>query len=131
MIYNLKRTAGVYITDWLWFLEWHTGGYAHYHLFIEVRDAGSSGQIGGGLLRHYWPYGRVVEGYVTDLDHWRSLTGYFNKKGYFERKWEAGDNGEENRDGSLHQDHQIVLPEWAAKYRKSIRRFGCQRVVPG
>ncbi len=36
LIHNLKRTKGIGIVKWMWFLEWHRNGNPHWHLFIAL-----------------------------------------------------------------------------------------------
>lgn len=115
LIHNLKRTSDVCISDWLWVLEWHSDGFPHYHLFIEVEKEGRAGMIGGELLRKYWPWGRwIKEWYIKTERHWDSLRGYFGKHGYF---------------GTV-KGVQGLLPDWAIHSERRIRRFGCA-VLPG
>lgn len=107
---NFRRAYGINISKWKWFLEWHRSGFPHWHLFIEVENKGRAGMIGGDRIRHYWKLGRVYEEYVRNLGHWKNLTGYFQKHGYFQSK---------------DKNHQIKLPEWALYDAKlKIRRSG-------
>lgn len=108
MIWNLRRTAGAKVIDWLWVLEWH-GGWPHWHLFLQMEEEGRAGMLGGDTLRKYWPWGRWVrEQPIYSLKHWRSITGYFDKNGYFEKAKGA----------------QGVLPEWAKDMVRRIKRYG-------
>jgi len=110
LIRNFKRAYGIKITKWKWFLEWHHGGFPHWHLFIEVENEGKAGMIGGPRIRHYWGLGRATESFIHDQKHWNFLTGYFQKHGYFKSK---------------DKSHQIKLPEWAVNNEKlRIRRSG-------
>jgi len=115
MIHNLKRVAGIVVTDWFWFLEWHEDGFPHYHLLIETQG-GKTGMIGGELLRKYWGLGRVTESFIKGEKHWRTISGYFEKRGYF------------NKDD---KSHQVRLPEWARSYTTKIRRYGAMQINQG
>ena len=111
LIHNLKRTRGVLVRDWAWYLEWHRNGFPHWHLFIDVVIKGKAGMIGGSILRHYWDIGAVREAYIRNEKHWNKMTGYFEKHGYFEKR----------------KAHQGKLPEWAMKSTKRIRRSDSMR----
>jgi hypothetical protein len=90
-------------------MEFHKDGYPHWHLFVEVKDEGKGGMIGGNLLRRYWKGGDyVIETYIRNKSHWDELVGYFDKKGYFEKG----------------KGYQGILPEWARNRFGRIRRFG-------
>lgn len=110
MIWNLRRTAGVRIIDWLWVLEFHgSDGFPHWHVFLQVEEEGKAGMIGGDLLRKYWPWGRWVrEQPIYSKKHWGSILGYWDKHGYFGK-----DKGA-----------QGVLPEWAQDLVRRVRRYG-------
>lgn len=116
LVRNLRRSGGVGVIDFVWFLEWHRGGWPHWHLFIEVEERGAGGMIGGAILRKYWTVGDwVTEGYIKSSQHWKNLLGYFSQHGYF-----ASDKA-----------HQTVLPDWALESTRKIRRWGsmeCQRI---
>lgn len=105
---NLKRTAGVQFKDWICSLEFHKDGFPHWHIMIEVFEAGKAGMIGQENIHRYWGLGGIREEFVRDERHWKKLTGYFGSKGYF---CEGG------------KDHQLNLPEWALDYDKKIRRW--------
>ncbi len=113
-IHNLSRTAGINVTNWMWFLEWSSDGFPHYHFVIEVAEKGRAGMIGQENIHHYWPLGRIHEEFVTNERHWVNLAGYFGKHGYFGDKKQG-------------KAKQGLLPEWALKYQKSIRRSGSMR----
>lgn len=114
LLKNLQRTDGVKVTDWIAVLEWHKDGFPHWHLFIEVEQAGSAGMIGVDKIKARWPYGLwVSEGYIDGPAHWNNLTGYFNKHGYFEKG----------------KGHQGCLPEWAKLSSKRIRRWAARPAV--
>jgi hypothetical protein len=100
----------VKIKNWKWFLEWHKDGYPHWHIFIEVESEGSAGQIGGDMLRHYWPIAKwVKEHFFKSGVHWRNQVGYFEKNGYFHKN----------------KKHQTKLPEWAMdRAGLRVRRSG-------
>jgi len=110
LIRNFKRAYGIKISKWKWFLEWHRGGFPHWHLFIEVENQGRAGMIGGNRIRHYWALGWATESYIHNQGHWDYITGYFQKHGYFQSK---------------DKSHQIKLPAWALNEAKlKIRRSG-------
>jgi hypothetical protein len=68
--------------SYLWFVEFHVDGAAHFHLLLEVEKIGNKGMIGGDRLRCYWPYGRINERYFKTEKHWQNFMGYEIKKGY-------------------------------------------------
>lgn len=111
LIHNLRRTKGVLVRDWMVCLEWHSNGYPHWHLFIDVTVQGKRGMIGGDNLRQYWPIGTVRESFIKSKAHWHRFTGYFKKHGYFEKK----------------KAHQGMLPKWAKEGTKRIRRSDSMR----
>lgn len=116
-IQNLGR-AGVEITDWTSNIEWHDDGTPHWHLLIEVAQAGRSGRIGQDVIHRCWPYGRIHETFFKSRNHFRDFLGYFKKSGY------------------LHKDkqHQIELPAWASSedWRGvKINRFSSMRHPSG
>lgn len=111
LLHNLERTCGVNVRDWCRFIEFHRNGYPHWHIYVDVGKAGAAGRITGDILRHYWRYGRVTEGFVHNEKHWNVTTGYFEKHGYFDRD----------------KAHQVILPEWAEKDMK-IKRFDSKRI---
>lgn len=109
LIWNLRRTVGVGVNDWLWMLEFHVDGWPHWHVILEVENTGRAGMIGGDVLRKYWLDGSMVfEWYVKNGEHWDNILGYLGTAGYF---------GES-------KDHQIMLPEWALNEINKIRRWG-------
>lgn len=112
LIHDLKRTHNILIRDWWCVQEWHRSGHAHWHLYLEVGRQGRAGQIGGDLLRRYWPYGAVREEWIRDQKHWDSLTGYFEKSGYLQKD----------------KAHQSILPEWAKDYPKRIKKISSKRI---
>lgn len=107
------------VTRWQWFLEWHSNGYPHWHIFLEMENEGFRGQIGVERIRHYWKIkvGEIYESWIKDLEHFRHLTSYFKGHGYFELK---GDH-------KKLKNHQMTLPDWAKNSYgafKNIRRSG-------
>jgi hypothetical protein len=74
---NIKQALAV--------LEFYEDGFPHWHLLIEVENEGKAGMIGGKNLHRSWAQGIVKETYFRNLDHWKSIAGYFADKGYFER----------------------------------------------
>ena len=112
MLKDFARTDGIPINDAVWVLEWHKDGYPHFHVFIDVGIAGPAGMIGQRLLHARWPWGLWVhESPIKSENHWNSVVGYFDRKGYFE-----GDKG-----------HQGRLPEWGLRGKMKIRRWGSMR----
>lgn len=110
MLRNFKRSYGINISKWKWFLEWHRDGFPHWHLFIEVENKGRAGMIGGDRIRQCWQLGRATESYIHDVKHWNEIIGYFQKHGYFKDK---------------DKNHQIELPAWAREEEHlKIRRSG-------
>ena len=69
----------------LGFLEFYDDGFPHWHFLIEVEKEGKAGMIGGKNLHRSWAHGIVKETYFRNLDHWKSIAGYFADKGYFEK----------------------------------------------
>ena len=108
LLKNLERTEGVEIVDWIAFVEWHTNGFPHWHIMVEVSSAGKAGMIGVEVIRHYWPHGWYIrEEPIQNQAHWERLTGYFSKHGYFH----GG------------KDHQGTLPRWAKDKSIRIKRW--------
>jgi hypothetical protein len=105
MIWNLKRVRAVKIKRWVWVLEWHEDGFPHWHVLIETEN---KGMIGGDFIREYWGMGLwIKESYFKSKEHWNSVVGYFEKKGYFEKG----------------KKYQSELPAWARVTNLRIRRF--------
>lgn len=102
------------IYQYKWFLEWYENGFPHLHLFVETEFKGRAGMIGGDRIRHYWNIAKMIyEKPVMSKAHWKRLTGYFNKNGYF----------------SKGKKHQIKLPSWAIDVPGlKIRRCGSKVV---
>lgn len=115
MLRNLKRSHGIDYRDYIYILEFHKDGFPHWHLLVERYVQGKDAMIGGDLLRKYWTVGSVSEGYVKSEKHYKELSGYYEKNGYFDGK----------------EGHQGTLPEWALKYEKSIRRYDGKRKDTG
>jgi len=98
--------------SYLWFVEFHIDGTAHFHLVLEVEKIGQGGMIGGDRLRYYWPYGRINEGYFETEKHWLNFMGYELNKGY----------------ASEEKAHQGQLPELLDQAgSKKLRRWGHSR----
>lgn len=114
-IHNLRRVVGINILDWMWFVEWSKNGFPHYHFSIEVEKSGRAGMIGQENIHHYWSLGRIEEKFINDENHWKTLSGYFGKHGYFTDKKEG-------------KASQGVLPSWALECDFKIRRSGSQRL---
>lgn len=109
------RRSGVDILQYTWILEWHKDGFAHWHFFIEVSQAGVRGKIGHDIIKSAWPYGYSWEFYILSKNHWRNMAGYLSKHGYFNKK----------------KSHQSRLPLWALEQTYSIRRFGVSNKSDG
>jgi hypothetical protein len=107
---NLERVDGIKIIDWVAVLEWYQDGFPHWHIFIETEDEGKAGMIGYKVLKHHWEHGEwVTEDYIKSEEHWKNITGYFDKHGYFEK-------------GKAYQSR---LPSWALdrKDQYKIKRW--------
>jgi hypothetical protein len=91
---------------WLWVLEFHKGGFPHWHLFIETRP-GKEGIIGKKRIQSAWKYGHVWETYAKSVEHWKAITGYHKKTGYF---------------GAETKQHQLELPGYLRKENR-VRKF--------
>ncbi|GAI70908.1 unnamed protein product, partial [marine sediment metagenome] len=110
-IRNLQRGLHVKVgKDWVWkykpveitryktFLEWHKSGFPHWHVMVETAKYGRFSQIGGDMIRHYWPVAKWVhESFFESRKHWNEQVGYFEKNGYFHKN----------------KKHQTRLPKWA------------------
>lgn len=108
MIRNIGRTLEKVVVDWCWLLEWHRNELPHWHLFVLVDKAGYRGQIGADKIRHYWTYGRIEEKPIKSESHWKKMTDYLSKHGYFQKD----------------KAHQSRLPEWVRERKSIIKRFG-------
>lgn len=89
--------------QWLWVLEFHTGGFPHWHLLVESQR----GMIGKRRIESAWAWGLVWESYIKSESHWQAISGYHKSKGYL-----AGES----------KGHQLELPEWAMD-RARVRKF--------
>jgi hypothetical protein len=97
---------------YLWWVEFHRDGTAHFHLVIEVDESGKEGMIGSERLQEYWTYGWIEESYFEDEQHWKNFIGYEAKKGY----------------ASADKGHQGILPELLDQVgSKKLRRWGHSR----
>ncbi len=89
-------------------MEWYDNGFPHWHLFIETEEAGKAGRIGHEVIKRYWPHGIYIwESYIKSEEHWKELTGYFDKGGYFEKG----------------KGNQGKLPAWASDGNRKIKRW--------
>ena len=91
-------------TRWLWVLEFHRGGYPHWHVIVEK----GRGMIGHDRIEAAWRHGHVWESPITDRRHWGKIIGYHEKSGYI-----GGDT----------KGHQIELPDYLMD-RSRVRKFG-------
>lgn len=74
------------IIRWAWFMEFHSNGFPHFHVFIQTDCKGRAGMLGGEFLRDSWKLALwVKETYFKSEDHFKNLTGYYADKGYFEK----------------------------------------------
>ena len=112
MIKNLKRGDGYRITDYLWVLEWHTNGFPHWHVFIEVEKKGKAGMIDFKHTDARWAYGASHDGYIHNQEHWERYLSYVEKKGYF---------------GKGEKESQLELPEWALEVEYRIRKWSASQ----
>jgi len=92
---------------WLWVLEFHRGGFPHWHLLIET-DPGEKGRIGHGRIARAWSEGIVWEDYIRDEAHKRAMAGYARKTGYLAGEQKA---------------HQIELPDYLHSQSR-VRKYG-------
>lgn len=111
LLRELTRRDGIEVVDWAWALEWHRDGYPHWHLFVLQNKQGQAGMIGQANISRIWKKGIVWEYPVRSEKHWHGLTGYFAKKGYFEKK----------------KAHQALLPQWARDRQKRVNRTGSKK----
>ena len=98
------------IVRWAWFLEWHSNGFPHFHVFLMLDKEGKSGMIGNDFLRDSWSLSSWVrEEYFHSEKHFKTLTGYYADKGYFEKD----------------KKHQGILPDVIMDNIKGkIKRYG-------
>jgi hypothetical protein len=94
-------------SKWLWVLEFHRGGFPHWHLLIET-SRGRGGMIGKRRIQKAWRFGVVWESFVRDEEHKRRMAGYARKTGYL-----AGEN----------KGHQIELPDYLLGQSR-VRKYG-------
>lgn len=103
---KLIQALGLKGYRWLWVLEFHKGGYPHWHLFIET-VRGKAGLIGKKKIQSLWKRGIVWETYAKSEKHWRAITGYHKKTGYF---------------GAETKQHQLELPNYLREQNR-VRKF--------
>jgi hypothetical protein len=104
---EIPRTVAVispHARRWLWVLEFHTGGWPHWHLMIEHGRR----MIGHENIRRRWRWGHVWEARIRDRSHWQRILGYHQQKGYL-----AGEA----------KGHQLSLPDYLCS-RNRVRKFG-------
>lgn len=90
---------------WIWVLEFHADGYAHWHILTETPNGR---MLGKRKIQRRWGYGHVWESYIKDEEHWRGIIGYHQKKGYL-----AGER----------KKHQLCLPGYLLDTVR-VRKFG-------
>lgn len=116
LVKNLERTEGINIVDWITFVEWYENGFPHWHLFIEVDQAGKEGMIGEKSIHRFWPWGIIIkELYIKNVAHWNNLTGYFDGHGYFE----------------IGKGYQGELPAWGKSKNVRIKRYETKKQKRG
>jgi hypothetical protein len=76
-------------------------------VFIERQKSGKSAMIGKKAIQAKWRYGIVWETYAKNENHWKAISGYANKTGYF-----AGER----------KQHQLQLPEYLLEQSR-VRKF--------
>lgn len=105
-IARLVKSMNLSNCRWLWVLEFHRGGFPHWHLFIETTP-GKEGMIGKRFIQKRWKHGIVWETYAQSKDHWGAICGYHQKNGYFAAETKA---------------HQLELPEYLLNETR-VRKF--------
>lgn len=111
-IAKLIKSLDLGACHWLWVLEFHVGGFPHWHLFIETSKNGKAGMIGKNKIQQRWRKGLVWESYANSLNHWQAICGYHRKTGYL---------------ASENKQHQLELPEYLldrSRVRKYASNFG-------
>ena len=115
---------GVVLLDFMTALEWHVGGWAHWHILLHMDRSDRAAMLPLDVIHRVWkhedrePWIKALR--VKNLAHWKELVGYIEGGGYFE------DNG---------KDHQLEAPEWVRSLvMGTIRKFngahlGGSRVV--
>lgn len=110
---RLIKSMGLSECRWLWVLEFHLGGFPHWHLFIETSQ-GKNGMIGKRFIQKRWKHGLVWETYAQSEQHWQAICGYHRKAGYFAAESKA---------------HQLVLPEYLMEEAR-VRKFSSNFKTP-
>jgi hypothetical protein len=105
-MHNLKRLNDISLTNYIWFIEFHEEGFPHWSLIVEIKEAITRKAM-CTLIKKYWAYGLADSKPVKSDDHLENLSKYFDKK----------------KPESIHQS---TLPDWAMRYKKTIRRYGCK-----
>lgn len=116
-IARLVKSMGLSGCRWLWVLEFHRGGFPHWHLFIET-TRGKGGMIGKKIIQKRWKHGIVWETYAKSEQHWQAICGYHRKAGYFAAETKA---------------HQLELPEYLmgeSRVRKYASNFKHPKETP-
>ena len=94
---------------WIWILEFHRGGWPHWHVLCE--NGGK--MVGHERLSAAWKRGHVWESPIRSEDHWKAISGYYKSKGYL-----AGET----------KGHQLDLPEYL-RCESRVRKFGANFTV--
>ena len=104
-----KTMALLSVGRWIWILEFHRGGWPHWHVLIE----NGGRMVGHGRLQAAWGRGLVWESPINSENHWRAIMGYHKSKGYL-----AGEA----------KGHQLELPEYL-RGESRVRKFGASFTV--
>lgn len=104
LLHNLQRTAGVLLSNHIWFLEFHENNYPHWALIIETEEANKRNEL-RKIINSYWQHGRIDVKQVSSEEHLENLSTYFDKR-------------------KPTSSHQATLPDWALSSNRNIRRWG-------
>lgn len=95
---------------WVCVLEFHRGGWPHWHVLAEA-----GGMLGHKRIAAAWDRGLVWESYVKNEHHWRAICGYHRTKGYLAGEAKA---------------HQLELPDYL-KSESRVRKFSSNFTLLG
>jgi len=98
------------ILKWRVHQEFTRNGWPHWHILLEVQEAGKAGMIGEKRIHHYWKLSTwCYEQPIKSAYHWQRKVGDFQKLGYWLQD----------------KQYQTELPSWAREYKsRTIRRAG-------